>query len=152
MPGDFFQITNSVNHKYKDLGDGSFAEVVALDGGSVTITGPVTVSNEVEIKNDSGSPVPIELLSVPGVARTLAVTATSSSVALTNTCKRISIRARSCDMWYVVGVGVQTATANTSHFIAQDERLDLAVPLGATIAAVRDASAVNGILSITELL
>lgn len=31
---------------------------VQLSGSSVTISGPVTVSNEVEIKNDAGSPVP----------------------------------------------------------------------------------------------
>ena len=50
------QIFNSIVHRYKDLGDGSFAEVVALDGG-VTISS-VTVS-DVEISNDMGNPIPI---------------------------------------------------------------------------------------------
>jgi hypothetical protein len=55
-------------------------------------------------------------------------------------------------MRYVVGTGAQTANASTSHFIAQDERLDIAVPAGATIAAIREAAAtVNGFLDITEL-
>lgn len=53
---DFKQVYNSVNHKYKDLGDGSFAKVVALDGG-VTISS-VTVS-DVEISNDVGNPIPV---------------------------------------------------------------------------------------------
>jgi hypothetical protein len=107
---------------------------------------------EVEVKNDSGNPLPTEPLGVPTVARQLAVTTTSASVSLTAGCKRISIRARTCDMRYVVGTGAQTANASTSHFIAQDERLDIAVPAGATIAAIREAGATaNGSLAITEL-
>lgn len=42
---------------YEDAADGTFMERVAV--ASVTITGPVTVSNEVEVKNDSGSPIPV---------------------------------------------------------------------------------------------
>lgn len=57
---DFKQVQNSVTHKYKDLGDGTFAEVVSLDGG-VTISS-VTVS-DVEISNDAGNPIPISLVS-----------------------------------------------------------------------------------------
>lgn len=91
-------------------------------------------------------------LGVPTVARQLAVTATSASVALTAGCRRISIRARGCDMRYVVGTGAQTANASTSHFIGQDERLDIAVPESATVAAIRESAAtVNGSLAITEL-
>lgn len=94
----------------------------------------------------------LDPLGVPTVARQLAVTATSASVTLTATCRRVSIRARGCDMRYVVGIGAQTANNATSHFIAQDERMDIAVPLGSTIAAIRDAAATaNGSLAITEL-
>lgn len=143
------QIENSINYKFKDLGDGTYARVVALDGG-VTISS-VTVS-DVEISNDVGNPVPTEPLGRPAVARQLPVTATSNSVALTAGVKRISIRARGCDMRYVIGVGAQTANAATDHFIAQDERLDLAVLTGSTIAAIRETSATaNGSLAITEL-
>jgi hypothetical protein len=97
-------------------------------------------------------PLPAEPLGIPTVPRQLAVTATSASVALTSACRRISIRARGCDMRYVVGTGAQTANASTSHYIAQDERMDIAVPIGATIAAIRETAATaNGSLAITEL-
>lgn len=42
-------------------GTSAFALVTRLDGASVQITGPVTVSNEVEVKNDAGSPVPVNI-------------------------------------------------------------------------------------------
>jgi hypothetical protein len=133
-------------------GSDSFPMPVKLITGNVVIEGPITVSNEVEIKNDSGSPIPTEPLGIPTVARQLVVTATTASVVLTAGCKRLSIRARGCDMRYVVGVGAQTANASMSHFIGQDERLDIAVPAGATIAAIREATATaNGSLAITEL-
>lgn len=32
---------------------------VALTSGNVTLTGPITVTNEVEIKNESGNPIPV---------------------------------------------------------------------------------------------
>jgi hypothetical protein len=81
------------------------------------------------------------------------VTTSSASVALTADCRRISIRARGCDIRYVIGTGAQTASATASHFIGQDERLDLAVPAGATIAAIRESAATtNGSLDITELV
>jgi hypothetical protein len=93
-----------------------------------------------------------EVLGVPTVARQLPVTDTSDSVALTATCRRISIKARFCDMRFVVGTGAQTANAATSHFIEAGERLDFAVPAGATIAAIRETAAtVNGTLEIAEL-
>lgn len=79
MP-DFKQIHNSVNRKYKDLGDGSYAPVMALDGG-VTISS-VTVS-DVEISNDVGNPIPITTTQRSCVGRqTLSVT-TSTVVTLT---------------------------------------------------------------------
>ena len=138
---------------YKQVGQADQLVPVAVDAeGRIATTATAIVSSEVEIKNDSGNAVPTEPLGIPTVARQLAVTTTSASVVLTNTCKRISIRARNCDMRYVVGVGSISADATTSHFIAQDERLDIAIPLGASIAAIRESSAtVNGSLAITEL-
>jgi hypothetical protein len=94
----------------------------------------------------------VEPLGIPGVARQLAATATSASTTLTANVSRISIRARSCDIRYVVGVGAQTANASTSHFIANGERLDIAVPFGASIGVIRESAAtVNGSLAVTEL-
>ena len=139
---------------YSQVGQADVLLPVKVDStGRLETTATAVVSSEVEIKNDSGNPVPTEPLGIPSVARQLAVTATSASVALTTTCKRISIRARGADMRYVVGTGAQTANATTSHFIGQDERLDIAVPLGATIAAIRESAATaNGSLAITELV
>lgn len=95
----------------------------------------------------------VEPLGVPGVARQLAATATSANTTLTANVSRISIRARSCDIRYVVGVGTQTASATTSHFIANGERLDIAIPFGASIGVIRDTAAtVNGSLEVTELV
>ena len=94
----------------------------------------------------------VEPLGIPTVARQLTATATSASTTLTDSISRISIRARGCDIRYVVGVGTQTANASTSHFIANGERLDIAVPIGASIGVIRESAAtVNGTLAVTEL-
>lgn len=95
----------------------------------------------------------VEPLGIPGVARQLTATSSSQNTALTANVSRISIRARGCDIRYAVGVGTQTANASTSHFIANGERLDIAVPQGANIAVIREASAtVDGSLAVTELI
>lgn len=53
---------------------------VDIGGATVNITGPVTVSNEVEIKNDAGNPIPVNgTVSVTGVA-TLTEQQTQTSV------------------------------------------------------------------------
>jgi hypothetical protein len=95
----------------------------------------------------------VEPLGQPGIARQLSATATSQNTALTSNIARISIRARGCDIRYAIGIGTQTANAATSHFIANGERLDLAVPLGANIAVIRETGAtINGSLALTELV
>ena len=95
----------------------------------------------------------VEPLGIPSIARQQAVTIGSANVVLTATVRRISIKARSCDMRYSVGSSAQAANASTGHFIEAGERLDIAVPLNANIAVIRDtASTVNGTLCITELI
>jgi hypothetical protein len=95
----------------------------------------------------------VEPLGIPGVARQLAATATSASTTLTANISRISIRARFADIRFVVGIGTQTASATTSHFIANGERLDIAVPFGASIGVIRESAAtVNGSLAVSELV
>ena len=144
---DKIQIENSVPYKFKDLGDGSFARVMALDGG-VTISS-VTVS-DVEISNDVGNAIPTEPLGLPTLAWQVPVTTTAATQVLTPAIKRISIKARGCDMRYSL---TGTASATTSHFIEQGERLDLRVNPSTTVSVVRDSAAtVNGSLAITELL
>lgn len=93
-----------------------------------------------------------ESLGVPTVARQIAATSSNTSTALTATCRRISIKARTADVRYAVGVGAQTANATTSHYLEMGERLDIAVPVGAHIAVIRDTAAtVNAVVCITEL-
>jgi hypothetical protein len=97
-------------------------------------------------------PLPTDPLGVPTVARQLAVSGASASVALTAACRRVSVVAVGGAMRYAVGVGATTANAGTSHYIAAGERLDLAVPEGATIAAIRaTGDAAGTALEITEL-
>lgn len=93
----------------------------------------------------------VEILGQPSVAYQLTTGAASASTTLsTNTC-RISIRCRNADSRYVIGMGTQTANASTSHFIANGERLDIAVPPGASIGYIRAGSA-DGILEVSELI
>lgn len=144
---DKIQIENSIPYRFRDLGDGSFARVVSLDGG-VTISS-VTVS-DVEISNDVGNAIPTEPLGLPGVARQVVVSTTAVATQLTAGVKRISIKARSCDMRYSL---TGAAVATTSHFIESGERLDLRVTSGSQLSVIREAGALsNGTLEITELV
>ena len=84
----------------------------------------------------------------PTVARTLTVTATSSSVTLTAACRRISILAVTANQLFKIGPGAQTATAS-DHYIAAGERLVMDISKGSSIAAIRHA-ATSGTLEISE--
>lgn len=95
--------------------------------------------------------VPVDVLSVPGVARQLAAGSATANTALTSTCRRISIVARGADIRYMIGSSSQTANASTSHWIGQGERLDIDVPATPNIAVIR-AATVDGTLEMTELL
>jgi hypothetical protein len=88
-------------------------------------------------------------LGQPAVARQLAAGSTSASTVLTSTCRRISIRATGADIRFSIGSTAQTASS-TSHFIADGERLDFAVPATPNIAIIRNAST-SGTLELTEL-
>ena len=91
----------------------------------------------------------VEPLGVPGLARQLTATNTSANTALSANVYRISMRAVGADIRYQVGSGAQTATS-TSHFIANGERLDVALPQGGNIAVLRNGTT-NGTLEVTEL-
>ena len=93
----------------------------------------------------------VEILGVPSTARQLTASSASINTALTPTVQRISMRAVGADIRFSVGSGTQTANGNTSNFIANGERLDFAVPVGANIAVIRDGT-VNGTLELTELI
>ena len=62
---------------------------------------------------------------------------------------RISMRAVGADIRFSIGTGAQTATTS-SHFIANGERLDFAVPGAANIAVLRNGTT-DGTLEVTEL-
>ena len=91
----------------------------------------------------------VEPLGQAGLARQLAAGSTTSNTALTAGVFRISMRAVGADIRFSIGTGAQTATA-TSHFIANGERLDFALPPGANIAVLRNGTT-NGTLEVTEL-
>ena len=139
---------------YQQAGQADQTIPLAVDSqGRLQTTATATVSSEVEIKNDLGNPVVTENLGTPGVARRVTVTVASANTALTATVTRISIKARTCDMRFMVGAVAQAAVATTSHFIEAGERLDIAVPLNANIAVIRDSAAIaDGTLCITELV
>ena len=91
----------------------------------------------------------VEPLGQAGLARQLTAGSTTSNTALTAGVFRISMRAVGADIRFSIGNGAQTATTS-SHFIANGERLDFAVPGAANIAVLRDGTT-NGTLEVTEL-
>ena len=91
----------------------------------------------------------VEPLGQAGLARQLTAGSTTSNTALTAGVFRISMRAVGADIRFSIGTGTQTATTS-SHFIANGERLDFAVPPGANIAVLRNGTT-NGTLEVTEL-
>ena len=128
------------------LQDGTVAQGVAVLDATGQVASPIT-----DAQLRAGA-ITVEPLGQPSVARQVTVTVASANQALTATCRRISIRARTSDMRYSVGAVAQTASATTSHFIGVDERLDIAVPLNAHIAVIRDSTAtIDGTLCISEL-
>lgn len=119
-----------------DVAEGGFRPLRTTDLSTSQISGIVNV----------------EPLGIPGAARQVTVTTSNTNTQLTAGVKRISIKARTCDMRYAVGSTSQTASATASHFIEAGERLDIAVPAGGHIAVIRDSAATaNGTLCITEL-
>jgi hypothetical protein len=85
-----------------------------------------------------------------GVSRILAVSATSANVALTSTCRFVSLVTTAGTHVHIsVGVGTQTATV-TSHILLVNQRITIAVPQGANIGALQGS--LPGNLYISELL
>ena len=91
----------------------------------------------------------VEPLGQAGFAWQLTAGSASANTALTAGVFRISMRAVGADIRFSIGTGSQTATSS-SHFIANGERLDFAVPPGANIAVLRNGTT-NGTLEVTEL-
>ena len=85
-----------------------------------------------------------------GVSRNLAYGATTANLALTTTCRFITmIAVGGTHVHYQIGVGAQTATG-TSHYLTTGQRITLAVPPNANIAVIQGSA--SGTLHISELL
>ena len=111
--------------------------MASLTTGGSTTTGTFT-SSEITVN--------LEL----GVSRILAVSATSANVALTSTCRFVSLVTTAGTHVHIsVGVGAQTATTS-SHILLVNQRITIAVPFGANIAALQGS--LSGNLYISELL
>lgn len=89
--------------------------------------------------------LPVDTLATPSTPRVQAVGAAAVGIALTTTCRRISMYATQ-GTWYSLS---GTATA-TSHYIAAGERLDLDVPANTTVSVLRETT--DGSIRITELV
>lgn len=86
-----------------------------------------------------------------GTARTIALGASSVNLALTSTCRFVSLTCTGgTHCHYQIGVGTQTASSST-HYLRTGERLTLAVPIGANIAAIQGTGS-STTLFITELV
>lgn len=86
-----------------------------------------------------------------GTSRSLAIGVTSANIALTSTCRFVSlICTGGTHCHYQIGVGAQTATSS-SHYLRTGERITLMVPFGANIAAIQGTGA-STTLFITELV
>ena len=88
--------------------------------------------------------LPVDTLGTPGTPRVQATGAAAASIALTATCRRVSMYATQ-GAWYSI-----SGTANSSsHYIGQGERLDFDVPANTTISVLQETTA--GSIRITEL-
>jgi len=131
--------------KYPKSTDGAM-HVAIMSGGSGGSSSGLT---DAELR---ASAVAVEILGMPSVARQVAVAVASTNIALTATCRRVSIKAVGGNARYSVGAVAQTATV-TSHYIEASERLDIAVPLNANIAAIRETGVTtDSVIHITELV
>lgn len=92
---------------------------------------------------------PSTTLFVLGTARQIAIGAASVNLALTSTCRFVSlITGAGTHIHFSIGTGTQTATTS-SHYLKAGERIYVAVPFGANIAAIQGSAA--GTLFISEL-
>jgi hypothetical protein len=92
--------------------------------------------------------LPVDTLGTPSTPRVQAVGAVAASLALTTTCRRVSMYATQ-GTWYSIS-GTATALIPWSHYIAAGERLDFDVPANTTISVLRES--LDGSIRITEIV
>lgn len=86
----------------------------------------------------------VDTLGTPGASYAQATSSAAANIALTATCRRVSMYATQ-DAWY----SISGAASSASHFIARGERLDFDVPASTTISVLQDGTA--GSIRVTEL-
>ena len=89
--------------------------------------------------------IPVDTLGTPGTARSQATSGTAANIALTTTCRRVSMHATAATFYSISG----TATSS-SHYIGAGERLDFDVPASTTISVLQVTAA--GTVYVTELV
>jgi hypothetical protein len=89
--------------------------------------------------------LPVDTLGTPGVPRVQATSGTAANIALTTTCRRVSMFATQ-GAWYSIS---GTATSS-SHYVGAGERIDFDVPASTTISVLQETTA--GSIRITELV
>ena len=94
----------------------------------------------------AGQPaIEVDTLAGIGTPRVQATSATAASIALTTTCRRVSMLATTGTWYSLAG----TATTS-SHYIAAGERLDFSVPASTTISVLQETT--SGSVRISELV
>jgi hypothetical protein len=120
------------------------AAALPLPSGAATETTLSALSTKIPAQAITGL-LPVDTLGQPGAPRVQATSGTAASVALTSTCRRVSMFATQ-GTWFAIS---GTATA-TSHYIGAGERLDFDVPASTTISVLQETTA--GSIRITELV
>lgn len=89
----------------------------------------------------------VEPLGLPSKQVQLAATDTNASASITTGITRCSMIAIGC----AIRFNINAASTITSYYIADGERIDIALPTGAKTIQARRIGAVSGVLEITEL-
>ncbi len=120
------------------------ASALPLPSGASTETTLAALNTKIPAQSIAGL-LPVDTLGTPGVPRVQATSGTAANIALTATCRRVSMFATQ-GAWYSIS---GTATA-TSHYIGAGERIDFDVPASTTISVLQETAA--GSIRITELI
>ena len=90
-----------------------------------------------------------EILGIPVAAHQLTATAASQSLVLSSDVTRISIKSTTGNIRFSL---TGTASSTTSHYVGDNERIDIAVPIGSTFYYIKDSGeSANQTIEITEL-
>lgn len=122
-------------------GTGNYSVLSALKRGLLNWT---TLLSRIPTAVTPGL-LPVDTLGTPVGAKVQATSNAVTSIALTPTCRRISMYA-SQGVWY----SISGAATTSSHYIATGERLDFDVPANTAVSVLRETT--DGSIRITELV